>query len=345
VHVLDDGICVTCQPHELVDGECVTCSRTVARFNPAEPREPHSGKWVKGSGHEVAKKLLAAIDDGDDEEILKQGELLDKPTFDQLAPRERKDIEDEFHGTAVGKAVPKADRDRAQKILDKLHGKNDAPTGHANFDEKKFSSATSGQAARRAMTYNSGSEDRLDDHTFGTLTGRQVKNAIIDYGDNGFDMVNPHLRELGGRPDRFPDKLSTISGYAGKLHYSRERAETIADGLDAVFAESKTTEPIVVSRGMTSLVAFGSRAHSDMTGVSFIDHGYTSTSVKANASAEFTGNGAGVAMRIHVPKGTPAISSHNLDRDEILLGRGLTYTIVRDRTVKGVRILDVEVSA
>jgi hypothetical protein len=58
VHVLDDGICVTCQPHELVDGECVTCNPVEAsrNFNPTEPREPHSGKWI-GTGALVRAAL------------------------------------------------------------------------------------------------------------------------------------------------------------------------------------------------------------------------------------------------------------------------------------------------
>lgn len=136
MHVLDNGICVTCQPASrshvlLVDGMCVTCNPVVARFDPLEPREPHSGKWVKtpggGSRHDVAKKLLAAIDDGDDEEILNLGEQLDKPTFDALTPKERKQIEFELDGTARGKAVPKDRRDRAKKILEKLNSKSESP--------------------------------------------------------------------------------------------------------------------------------------------------------------------------------------------------------------------------
>lgn len=364
--VLEDGICVDCQPaqrsHELADGTCVTCSPVVARFDPHEPREPHSGKWVKtpGGGKSAAekfKKFVGHLEDGDNDSALGEAEKLDLPDFESLTPRQQKDLQDELETFADGKFVDPDHKSRAQAVLEKmgLRGPKRPPEGgppkavkpatpkaEPPFDEQKFTSAASGQAARRAMTYNFAVEDSLEDRTFGHLTGRQVAEAVGDYGDRGYDQVNPHLRELKGRPDRFPDTPAGIAGY-GKLHYTAARAERLADGLDAAFAESKTTKPIVVNRGMHSLAAFGSRANGDLTGTSFVDHGYVSTSVNRNASAEFTGNGAGVSMRILAPAGTPAISSHNLDRDELLLGRGLTFTIVRDRTVKGVRMLDVEV--
>lgn len=64
MHVLDNGVCVTCQPiaaragrHELVDGQCITCSAVRAghHFNPNEPRDPHTGKWMGVGG--AAKAL------------------------------------------------------------------------------------------------------------------------------------------------------------------------------------------------------------------------------------------------------------------------------------------------
>jgi hypothetical protein len=78
VHVLDDGICVTCQPHELVDGECVTCRTTASRnFNPTEPREPHSGKWIDGPGTAAkdALKLAGKIELGKDEHLVASNKL------------------------------------------------------------------------------------------------------------------------------------------------------------------------------------------------------------------------------------------------------------------------------
>ena len=63
MHVLQNGVCVTCTPvvaarsveHVLVDGVCTTCpARTVARYDPTEPRDPHSGKWIDGPGGTAA---------------------------------------------------------------------------------------------------------------------------------------------------------------------------------------------------------------------------------------------------------------------------------------------------
>jgi hypothetical protein len=77
VHVLEDGICVTCTPvvarsveHVLVDGVC-SCTRTVARFDPTEPRDPHSGKWTDGPGSAIsdALKLAGRIKLGDGEKL------------------------------------------------------------------------------------------------------------------------------------------------------------------------------------------------------------------------------------------------------------------------------------
>jgi hypothetical protein len=83
VHVLDNGICVTCRPvaaraHELVDGQCVTCSAVRAghHFNPNEPRDPHSGKWTDGPGGAAAGalkdalKLAEKIELDDDEQLI-----------------------------------------------------------------------------------------------------------------------------------------------------------------------------------------------------------------------------------------------------------------------------------
>lgn len=50
--VLENGICVDCMPHdhELADGRCVTCSTASRHFDPHQPRDPHSGKWITTGG-------------------------------------------------------------------------------------------------------------------------------------------------------------------------------------------------------------------------------------------------------------------------------------------------------
>lgn len=80
MHVLDNGICLTCQPHVLDNGECVTCrgSAVAARFDPSEPRDPHSGKWSSGAGVvKDALKLADRIDLGDGETFAGSGKVRD----------------------------------------------------------------------------------------------------------------------------------------------------------------------------------------------------------------------------------------------------------------------------
>lgn len=69
MHVLENGICVTCRPvaarseHVLVDGECSTCKRQTASrsFDPAKhPHDPHSGEFI-GTPGGAAKDLLKLV--------------------------------------------------------------------------------------------------------------------------------------------------------------------------------------------------------------------------------------------------------------------------------------------
>lgn len=58
MHVLDNGVCVTCRPtHLLRNGLCVTCRTTASRhFDPHQARDPHSGEWI-GAGAIVRAAL------------------------------------------------------------------------------------------------------------------------------------------------------------------------------------------------------------------------------------------------------------------------------------------------
>lgn len=77
MHVLDNGVCVTCRPvaaraveHVLVDGQCVTCPPVAARFDPKQLRDPggeDGGRWIAGPGAAVSAlkdtlKLAERID-------------------------------------------------------------------------------------------------------------------------------------------------------------------------------------------------------------------------------------------------------------------------------------------
>lgn len=210
------------------------------------------------------------------------------------------------------------------------------------FDEAKFNSAATGASARKAMKFNytvDGFDLPSDTFQKQGLRPGQVDDAITDYGSNAYEVVNPLLRQHKGKPDNYPAKLDGRNS----LYYTPQRAKATIEGLDAAFAYSKTTKPVVVTRGMHDLKLFGSRADGNLAGLEYVDPAYLSTSVRSKAGNDFTGNGSGVSMRIFVPPGIPAVSSAGLDKDEILLGRGLRFRVVRDQTIGNARHLDLEV--
>lgn len=111
--VLDNGICVDCRSVE------------AARFNPQEPREPHSGKWVKtpGGGQSAAdsfKKFMSHLEDGNDAGALSEAEKIDPDGFGSLTPRQQHNLQFELESIADGKVVDPEHRARAQAVLEKL---------------------------------------------------------------------------------------------------------------------------------------------------------------------------------------------------------------------------------
>lgn len=216
---------------------------------------------------------------------------------------------------ATPKAAPKAPK-----------AKPKAPKGE--FDEQRFRAAAKGDQAILSTPYNNSTDDGFRTHDFGGVDGATASDAIGDYGGDGFVFVNHQLR-FGGELD--PEGNS--------------REDVIARGMDAVLAESKTTRPIVVHRGMGDLDLFGDRANGSLVGFQYVDPAYVSTTTRGQVDEIFSGRPGegGVSMRILVPAGVPALSSQGLDTDEIVLGRGQQFKVVRDRMVNGLRNLDLEV--
>jgi hypothetical protein len=213
--------------------------------------------------------------------------------------------------------------------------------GGASFDDQVGAAAT-GQAALEAAPYNRDTEDDLTQFgsTFADtgVDGGKVGEAVYDYGNNGHASVNGALRSNGGDIHNIPETLPVT------LHYSAKRVSDQVTGLDAAMHHSKLTQDVVVHRGVENPQRlFGAAANGNLSGMTFRDHGYVSTTTAGRASAEFTGNRTGIEMRILVPKGTSAISSSGLDKTELLLGRGLDFHVVHDYDVSGQRTLDVEV--
>ncbi|MGE5827639.1 MAG: ADP-ribosyltransferase [Micromonosporaceae bacterium] len=146
--------------------------------------------------------------------------------------------------------------------------------------------------------------------------------AIDRYGGEGGYVVNAELRTQAGH-------LSELS----------PRNRTTVEGLDSVMRSARLGEDVVVHRRVGSVQqVFGRDFKDDMTGLSWRDHAYVSTSVQHRG----TYGSSRLQLRILARAGTSALSHPTLDPDEVVLGRGLTFTVVRDRGMEsGMRQLDV----
>lgn len=130
----------------------------------------------------------------------------------------------------------------------------------------------------------------------------------------------------------------------------------LADAFDRLLAGSRTTDDLVVYRGLrTGQGVFGPRSQwpDDFTGFQWTDRGFLSTSVSESSAAEFAGTvggPGGILLRVRVPRGTGALDLRHapLDEGEVLLDRGLSLRVVGQSTrqVNGqtVRVLDVDVA-
>ena len=127
------------------------------------------------------------------------------------------------------------------------------------------------------------------------------------------------------------------------------------DFIDQTMDSSVSDRDIVVHRGVGDLRSMFGDAWSadDMTGVSYTDHGFSSTSSDVGVMRHLSEGfrkanpeswGRAAEMRILVPKGTKMMAPAPRIK-EITLDRGLSYRIVADHGVdaRGFRQLDVEV--
>jgi hypothetical protein len=129
----------------------------------------------------------------------------------------------------------------------------------------------------------------------------------------------------------------------------------LADAFDRLMAGSRTTEEVLVFRGLrTGQGVFGPRDQwpTDFTGFEWVDRGFLSTSLSESSALKFAqnvGGDPGVVLRIRVPPGTGALDLRQapLAESEILLERGLKLRVVgqSERQIGGkpARILDVEI--
>jgi len=217
-----------------------------------------------------------------------------------------------------------------------------------SFDDRAAGAAT-GHAALKAAPFNPGtSADMVDTDDVGGsgIDGQNVWEALSDYGNNGYEIVNGALRSSAGNPDGFPEFLR-----GGGIGYNPDRARRLMTGIDAAMSVSPLSGDVVVRRGIVDpdrTFGPGWNDREDMTGLAWTDHGFTSTTTGTKVG-KFTNNGTGVEMRILVPKGTRAVglsqtSGETGTERELLLDRGLSFRIVNDSGPKSKRrVIDVEV--
>jgi len=178
-------------------------------------------------------------------------------------------------------------------------------------------------AAAKAVT----GQDALTTASLKTEPAEPQLAAINRYGGDGSYVVNADLRTQSGSADGLTSKNRTT-----------------VERLDSVMESSPLTHDVIVHRHIgTGTRTFGREVDStvgDLTGMSWRDHAYTSTSVEDRGTGSHR-----IRLRILAPAGTPAFSHSRLDSDEILLGRGLKFTVVKDHGPGVVRHLDVVVES
>lgn len=141
--------------------------------------------------------------------------------------------------------------------------------------------------------------------------------ALASYRDRGFVKANGSLRKSGGE---------VPTGATGDM----------ITRIDSAMSRSQLTHDVAVERGIRNgRAAFGDRWDSDLTGTTFVDHGFVSTTTSHATASDFaahmgTGNEPAL-VRMSVPKGTSAIQLSGREHEsELLLERGLTYEITSD---------------
>jgi 8-oxo-dGTP pyrophosphatase MutT (NUDIX family)/2'-5' RNA ligase len=211
------------------------------------------------------------------------------------------------------------------------------------------SAVLSGERVKSALLVrDSGSLYRLvDAGDVAGVDGLKVQDAVADYESNGHEFVNDALRFANGDLSKVPAEAPPgFKGIPG--HYSIDRVHAMVRGLDALMAVSRTEEPIEVYRGVLAdrrMFGLGLDTPGGLLGHEWIEHGYSSTSVREETARTFAANGAGVKLNLVVAKDVGAVGLENrMAESEILLQRDLRYQVLTDRMVNDVRTLDVEVS-
>jgi len=204
--------------------------------------------------------------------------------------------------------------------------------------EKAHKSAVKGRAGLATpplqLTYT---DRRLLPRPAGWSSSRlfQVTAAVADYRGSGYRQINGYLR-----------------------HGAGDRSDTVAR-IDEAMELSTLPKAVGVHRGILDPAkVFGAAWNDvDVTGLEWVEKGYSSTTVDVRVAREFSSGGGGrVMMRVVLPKGTRAIRLSDMagpgqplggisTEAEVLGSRQLRYRVVADHGFdeQGTRHVDVEV--
>lgn len=185
----------------------------------------------------------------------------------------------------------------------------------------------------------------------GGLTGNAALAAApLGLVDNKVNAVTGKITSKPG-PGMTPEEAKALSSYraAGFVKVNGDlrkndgqttsaATEKIVAPIDAAMSRSQLTSDVSVERGISNGPAmFGDRWQGDLTGTTFVDQGFVSTTTDHTIASEFADRIPGVSdgglSRISVPAGTSAIKLSDqgpFQEAELLLDRGLTYEVTSD---------------
>lgn len=175
-------------------------------------------------------------------------------------------------------------------------------------------------------------------------------DALLSYRGYDYDMMNSILRgtydEDVARSDFSPENDEEWENHKATIDDYMQR-------IDETMNASRLEDDVIVTRGTaTGRGIFGDALKSDLTGWSWTEKGYVSTTADPDVAESF--GGTGLVMRIRVPRGVGGVKLSGTKGDakkttaaeaELLLQKGLTMRVVSDngRDADGTRRLDVEV--
>jgi hypothetical protein len=190
--------------------------------------------------------------------------------------------------------------------------------------EDRMASAATGEDALA-----SASVSRVTPSGRALLSDAQLR-ALYDYSGWNYSTINRGLRGTFG---------ATLDAEARS--FVRQIDKALANPRAALDRD------VVVWRGSGFRAEFfGDRFDGDLTGFTWRDKAYTSTSASRRQADIFAHGDRSVLMRILVPTGQHVVQLSGTDAEwEFLLKRGLKFRVARDRGFDsaGRRLLDVEV--